>query len=212
MTDNARNYVDSRDFRPPSPTWARHKRTRPHRPQTNGKSERFNRTMLDEWAYARPYETNTSGSRVARLRHRYNVHRPHTALNGLTPMAVLVNNVSGNHTWRAQLGDDAATATGRLRTEAPGGPTVPRHAAAILIAFAAATSLLGPAHARLGRVPLPPPWPDITDAIPTARMIVVGEIVTDFELADLHLGPNQGARDYALRVTESCAVMRNPAT
>jgi hypothetical protein len=47
-----------------------------------------------------------------------------------------------------------------------------------------------------------PPWPDITPAIPTARAIVVGEIVTDFELADLHLGPDQGPRDYALRVTE----------
>jgi transposase InsO family protein len=31
-----------------------HKRTRPHRPQTNGNVERFNRTLLDEWAYARP--------------------------------------------------------------------------------------------------------------------------------------------------------------
>ena len=79
-----------------------------------------------------------------------------------------------------------------------------RHAAAVLVAFAAASSALG-----LGATPVRaecmylPPWPDITDAIPTARRIIVGEIVTDFELADLHLGPDQGPRDYALRVTEA---------
>jgi len=100
MTDNARNYTDSRDFQAAlADLGARHKRTRPRRPQTNGKSERFNRTMLDEWAYVRPYESNNE--RLIALPgfvNHYNNHRPHTALKGLTPMAVLVNNVSRNHT------------------------------------------------------------------------------------------------------------------
>ena len=99
MTDNAKNYVESRDFQAAlDDLGARHKRTRPRRPQTNGKSERFNRTLLDEWAYARPYETNNA--RLLALPgfvDHYNNHRPHSALKGLTPMAVLVNNVSGNH-------------------------------------------------------------------------------------------------------------------
>ncbi len=46
-----------------------------------------------------------------------------------------------------------------------------------------------------------PAWPPITTAISTARVIVVGEIVSDFDQSDLHLGSDQGARDYALRVT-----------
>lgn len=99
MTDNARNYVDSRDFQTALvDLGARHKRTRSYRPQTNGKSERFNRTLLDEWAYARPYASNND--RLLALPDfvdRYNSHRSHTSLRGLTPMAVLVNNVSGNH-------------------------------------------------------------------------------------------------------------------
>jgi transposase InsO family protein len=99
MTDNARNYTLSRDFQAAlADLGASHKRTRFHRPQTNGKSERFNRTLLDEWAYLRPYGSNSE--RLMALPvfvDRYNNHRPHTALNGLTPMAILVNNVSGNH-------------------------------------------------------------------------------------------------------------------
>jgi len=100
MTDNARNYVDSGDFQGALvDIGAKHKRTRPRRPQTNGKSERFNRTLLDEWAYVRSYTSNNE--RLLALPDfvdRYNNHRPHTSLKGLTPMAVLVNNVSGNHT------------------------------------------------------------------------------------------------------------------
>jgi transposase InsO family protein len=75
----------------------RHKRTRPFRPQTNGKAERFIRTLLDEWAYARPYRSN--GDRLHALRRYvafYNRGRPHTAIAGLVPHAA-VSNVLGHH-------------------------------------------------------------------------------------------------------------------
>jgi transposase InsO family protein len=76
----------------------RQTRTRPYRPQTNGKAERFIGTLLAEWAYARPYTTNRE--RLADLPawvDFYNHRRPHTALGGLSPSAV-VNNVHGDHT------------------------------------------------------------------------------------------------------------------
>ena len=54
LTDNARNYIGTATS-PPRSTGIEHRRIRPRRPQTNGKVERFNRTLLDEWAYARTY-------------------------------------------------------------------------------------------------------------------------------------------------------------
>lgn len=60
-----------------------HKRTRPYRSQTNGKVERFNRTLLDEWAYAKPYRSEQERrDAFPRWLHTYNHHRRHTALRG----------------------------------------------------------------------------------------------------------------------------------
>jgi transposase InsO family protein len=69
-----------------------HRRTRPYRPQTNGKVERFNLTLKWEWAYARPYRSNTSRTEaLERWLHHYNYHRPHMAHAGRTPITVLNN-------------------------------------------------------------------------------------------------------------------------
>ena len=75
-----------------------HKRTRPYRPQTNGKVERFNRTLLDEWAYAHPYQTETERREaLPHWLHTYNHHRGHTALGGQPP-ASRVPNLTGQYT------------------------------------------------------------------------------------------------------------------
>jgi transposase InsO family protein len=76
----------------------RHKRTRPYRPQTNGKIERFHRTLADEWAYARCYNSETE--RRAALPgwlHTYNHHRSHSAIGGKPPITRLTN-LPGHHT------------------------------------------------------------------------------------------------------------------
>ena len=74
-----------------------HKRTRPYRPQTNGKVERFNRTTLEEWAYARPYSSETERTALFNdWLHTYNHHRGHTALGGKSP-ADLVPNLRGQN-------------------------------------------------------------------------------------------------------------------
>ena len=74
-----------------------HKRTRAYRPQTNGKVERFNRTMLEEWAYSRAYRSETErAATYPDWLHFYNHHRGHTALAGKSP-ADLVPNLSGQN-------------------------------------------------------------------------------------------------------------------
>ncbi|MET8509176.1 IS481 family transposase [Streptomyces sp. NPDC004787] len=74
------------------------KLTRAYRPQTNGKVERFNRTLLDEWAYLRPYTSNDERTAaLADFLHTYNHHRCHTALDGHPPIT-RVNNPAGQYT------------------------------------------------------------------------------------------------------------------
>lgn len=92
MTDNAVNYTRAADFaRALGRT--RHLTTRPYRPQTNGKAERFIQTALREWAYRLAYQSSEQRSQALEAwLHHYNHHRSHSALAGLTP-AQKLNNV-----------------------------------------------------------------------------------------------------------------------
>jgi transposase InsO family protein len=74
-----------------------HRRTRPYRPQTNGKVERFNRTMLEEWAYVKPYSSEAERQGAFKeFLHLYNHHRSHTALGGKVPIS-RVDNLAGHY-------------------------------------------------------------------------------------------------------------------
>jgi transposase InsO family protein len=92
LTDNGSCYR-SRDFAQAlAETGTVHKRTRPYRPQTNGKVERYNRTLLEEWAYARPYPGDTARREAfPAWLHTYNHHRGHTALGGHPPASRVTN-------------------------------------------------------------------------------------------------------------------------
>ena len=75
-----------------------HKRTQPYRPQTNGKIERFHRTLADGWAYARFYASDTERrTALPDWLHFYNHHRPHSAIGGQPPISRIRNNLLGHH-------------------------------------------------------------------------------------------------------------------
>lgn len=99
MTDEARSYTDSAAFKSACrQRGIRHVTTGPYRPRINGKVERFNRTLAEEWAYAKLYKSNTArSSAFYRWLWNYNHNRPHTALKGKSPMDNLFNKVPGNY-------------------------------------------------------------------------------------------------------------------
>ena len=97
MTDNALNYRRARSFQQVlADAGIRHIRTRPYRPQTNGKAERFNQTLLNEWAYDQPYDSNQQRlDSLPNWLHDYNWHRLHTEVDGPPASRLPINNVCG---------------------------------------------------------------------------------------------------------------------
>ena len=100
MTDNGPAYRSAAHALACKAMGIRHLRTRPYRPQTNGKAERFIRTMLGEWAYAAVYGSSPERARaLSGWLERYNFHRRHGALDHRPPIQRLReltgNNVAG---------------------------------------------------------------------------------------------------------------------
>lgn len=91
MSDNARNYRVARVFQDQlAALGARHVLIRPHCPWTNGKVERFNRTLLREWAYAQVFTSNAERSAcLPSFIEHYNTRRRHSSLGGLPPISRL---------------------------------------------------------------------------------------------------------------------------
>ena len=90
MTDNGSCYRSRRFRRALEAVGARHLLTRPYRPQTNGKAERFIQTAKREWAYARAYRTSAiRAMALPGFLNRYNRQRPHRGLANRTPLSRL---------------------------------------------------------------------------------------------------------------------------
>lgn len=90
ITDNGAGYVSNAHAAAVAQLGIQHLRTRPHRPQTNGKAERFIQTLQREWAYERSYPSSLERRRALLpwLRY-YNEQRPHSALGHKTPVSQL---------------------------------------------------------------------------------------------------------------------------
>jgi transposase InsO family protein len=91
LTDNAMVYRRGRNWGWVCCAWQLKRRfTKPGCPRTNGKAERFNRTLLNEWAYARAWTSNSLRTRgLDRFLHQYNTRRGHSALGRKPPISRL---------------------------------------------------------------------------------------------------------------------------
>jgi transposase InsO family protein len=96
MTDNGSAYRSKLFAKALAQAKAKHVRTRPYTPRTNGKAERFIQTSLREWAYAHAYRSSAERtSAIGPWTDAYNLVRPHSGIGGLTPWQ-RVNNLLGN--------------------------------------------------------------------------------------------------------------------
>ena len=98
ITDNGPCYRSGLWHRACAATATTVNKTRPYRPQTNGKIERYHRILLEEWAYIRPWTSETQRARAyTGFVHFYNHHRSHGALGWATPTSILKDNLPAMH-------------------------------------------------------------------------------------------------------------------
>jgi transposase InsO family protein len=98
ITDNGSCYRSRHWHQACAATKTKVKKTRPRRPQTNGKVERFHRILLEEWAYIRPWTSEHQRHHAYDgFIHFYNQHRSHGALNWATPASTLKDNLPAEH-------------------------------------------------------------------------------------------------------------------
>jgi transposase InsO family protein len=102
MTDNGSCYKARNFAKACKRSGIKHVKTKPYTPRTNGKAGRFIKTALNEWAYATPFETSEQGAQeLPNWLHRYNHHRPHSAIGDKPPISRLPqtgNNLLSVHT------------------------------------------------------------------------------------------------------------------
>ena len=97
ITDNGSPYISTVHAIACRTLGIRHLRTRPYRPQTNGKAERFIRTLINGWAYGAIYRTSTERTQALDgWLHHYNHQRPHSAI-GREPPITRLNNLLGTY-------------------------------------------------------------------------------------------------------------------
>ena len=98
ITDNGSCYRSGLWHRACAETGTAVKKTRPYRPQTNGKVERFHRILLEEWAYIQPWHSERERTHTyTGFIHFYNHHRAHGSLKWTTPISTIRDNLPEEH-------------------------------------------------------------------------------------------------------------------